>query len=85
MANGVPFFPEQSMTRLEALHSYTTAAAFAAFEETEKGTLTPGKLADIIVLNNDLRTVGDDDILKTRVSYTIVGGKIVYEADASKP
>jgi predicted amidohydrolase YtcJ len=80
MANGDAFYPEQCMTRVEALRSYTRDAAFAAFEENEKGTLAPGKLADIVVLPNDLRTASPDDIMKTRVAYTIVGGKIVYDA-----
>lgn len=80
MASGVPFYPEQAMSRFEALRSYTSDAAFAAFEEHDKGTLARGKLADIVVLTNDLRTVAEDDIPQTRVAYTIVGGKIVYHA-----
>lgn len=80
MVSGVPFYPEQAMTRLEALHSYTCNAAYAAFEERDKGTLAPDRLADIVVLPDDLRTVADDDIPKIRVAYTIVGGKIVYDA-----
>ncbi len=80
MANGERFFPEQCMTRQEALRSYTRDAAFAAFEEHNKGMLTPGKLADIVVLTHDLRSVPDDEIPKTRVAYTIVGGKIVYRS-----
>jgi predicted amidohydrolase YtcJ len=79
MANGEAFFPEQCMTRQEALRSYTRDAAYAAFEGSDKGTLQPGKLADIVVLTGDLRTVADDEILKTRVATTIVGGKIVYD------
>ena len=67
-------------TRLEALRSYTRDAAYAAFEENEKGTLTAGKLADIVVLTNDLRTTADDQIPQTRVALTIVGGKVVYNA-----
>lgn len=81
MANGEAFFPEQSMSRLEALRSYTTDAAYAAFEEQDVGTLTPGKLADIVVLSQDLLAAAEDQILKTTVRYTIVGGKIVYEAN----
>jgi hypothetical protein len=84
MASGDYFFPEQCMTREEALGSYTRDAAFAAFEENEKGTLSPGKLADIVVLNRDLRIVHDDEIRQTRVDYTIVGGKIVYDATTAK-
>jgi len=85
MVSGDAFFPEQSMTRQEALRSYTRDAAFAAFEEDVKGTLAPGKLADIVVLTSDLRTVPPDEIPKTRVAYTIVGGKIVYDAAAGSP
>ena len=80
MASGVPFFPEQSMTRLEALRSYTRDAAYAGFEENDKGTLLPGKLADIVVLTKELLTVAEAEIPKTRVAFTIVGGKVVYEA-----
>ncbi len=85
MTGGDAFFPEQCMTRLEALRSYTRDAAYAAFEENEKGTLAPGKLADIVVLTNDLRSCRDDEILKTRVDLTIVGGKIVFDAANSAP
>jgi predicted amidohydrolase YtcJ len=62
------------------LKSYTWNAAYAAKEETIKGSLSPGKLADITVLTKDLLTVPDDEILTTKVVYTIVGGKIVYRA-----
>ncbi len=74
------FFPEQSMTREEALHSYTLGNAYAAFEEKDKGSLEEGKLADIIVLSKNLLTCSDEDILETDVLYTIVGGAIKYEA-----
>jgi predicted amidohydrolase YtcJ len=80
LPSGVSFFPEQSMTRLEALRSYTRAAAFAAFEESSKGTLAIGKLADIVILSHDLRTAPDSDLLKARVELTIIGGKVVFEA-----
>jgi len=80
MADGVAFFPEQAMTRDEALRSYTASAAWAAFEEQEKGTLSAGKLADIVVLSGDLLTVPADQILRVRVETTIVGGQVLYEA-----
>ena len=80
LANGTTFFPEQCMTREEALRSYTIDAARAAFEEDIKGSLTPGKLADIVVLSRDLLTCPEDEILSTRVEYTVVGGKLVYAA-----
>jgi hypothetical protein len=78
MKNGHIFYGEQRMTRDEALRSYTINGAYAAFEEDIKGTLTPGKLADITVLSQDIMTVPDDEILNTQVVYTIVGGKILY-------
>jgi predicted amidohydrolase YtcJ len=79
MANGEVFVPEQRMTREEALRSYTWANAYAAFEEDLKGTLRPGKLADIVVLSRDILTVPEDEILGTRVDLTILGGRVVYE------
>jgi predicted amidohydrolase YtcJ len=63
---------------MEALQTYTSLAAFAGFEEDIKGTLTPGKLADIAVLSKDILTVPEDEIPTTEVVYTIVGGKVVY-------
>jgi len=78
MKNGKPFHPEQSMTRTEALRSYTINNAYASFEEDRKGSITPGKLADITVLSKDIMTIPVDEIPTTRVDYTIVGGKIAY-------
>ena len=68
------------MTREEALKSYTLANAYAAFEEDQKGSLTPGKLADITVLSKDIMTVPDADLNATQVVYTIVGGKFAYSS-----
>lgn len=76
---GPAFFPEQRMTRTEALRSYTVANAYAAFEEEIKGALAPGMLADAVVLSKDLSTVPDAEIPSTRVLVTIVGGKVVFE------
>ena len=75
---GWKFYPEQAMSRVEALQSYTINGAYAAFEEDIKGTLTPGKLADITVLSKDILTIPEDEILTTEVVYTIVGGEIKY-------
>jgi hypothetical protein len=79
MNNGETFYPAQRMTRMEALRSYTIENAYAAFEENIKGTLKPGMLADITVLSKDILTVPEEDIRKTDVEYTIVGGKISYQ------
>jgi len=77
---GSLFYPKQCMTRMEALKSYTLSNAFAAFEDDQKGSLIAGKLADITVLSRDILTIPADDIPDTRIVYTIVGGKIAYQA-----
>jgi predicted amidohydrolase YtcJ len=79
MKNGKVFFAAQRMTRMEALASYTISCAKAAFEEDIKGTLTPGKLADMVVLSKDILTIPEAEILDTVVLYTIVGGKVLYK------
>ena len=76
--NGSVFFPSQRMSREEALRSYTLNAAYAAFEEDIKGSLSPGKVADITVLSKDIMSVAEDEIPATEVLYTMVGGKVVY-------
>jgi len=79
LPDGSVFYPDQCMTRYQALHSYTIDAAYAGFEEDIKGTLTAGKLADMVVLSKDIMTVPDKEILSTEILYTIVGGKILYK------
>jgi predicted amidohydrolase YtcJ len=76
------FDPDQRMTRDEALVSYTLAAARGAFEEKERGSVETGKLADLTVLSQDILNVPDATLLKTRVLYTIVDGRIRYDAAA---
>jgi predicted amidohydrolase YtcJ len=80
MNDGSLFYPEQRMTREEALRSYTWANAYASFEEDVKGMLASGKLADMVVLSKDILTVPDDEIRDARVDLTILGGKVVYKA-----
>jgi predicted amidohydrolase YtcJ len=82
LPDGKFFYPEQKMTREEALASYTRAAAYAGFEERIKGTLAVGKLADVVVLSQDLLTVPDERLGETRVDYTIVGGRVAYARNA---
>ncbi len=79
MKNGGFFYPDQKMTRQEALRSYTLNAAFAAFEENIKGSLAPGKLADVTVFTKNILTCPDDEIPSARVAMTIVGGKVLYK------
>ncbi len=80
-ADGTVFTPDQKMTRMEALESYTINNAYAAFEEEIKGSITPGKLADIVVLSKDIMTIPEEEILTTEVVYTIVGGEVLYAAE----
>ena len=60
------------------MRSYTIDAAYAMFEEDNRGSLTPGKLADITVLSHDILTCTEEDLLETRVAYTVVGGSLVF-------
>ena len=73
--------PEQKMTRIEAMKSYTINAAYGAFEEKLKGSIEIGKYADFAVFSQNLITVPDDKILETKILYTIVNGKIEYQAN----
>jgi len=77
---GGGWYPDQAMTRDEALKSMTIWAAYAAFQEKELGSLTPGKYADFVVLDRDIMTVPATEIMSTRVVSTYLGGKSVYEA-----
>ena len=71
--------PEERMTREQALKSYTLDAAYGAFEEEIKGSISPGKLADFTIYSQDIMTVPEQDILNTEVVMTIFDGKVVYE------
>ena len=79
LKDGSVFFPDQRMSREEALRSYTVNNAYSAFEESSKGSLAPGKLADVTVLSKDILTIPEDEIPKAQVEYTIVGGKVLYQ------
>ena len=82
-AEGEPaggWMPEQRMTREQALRAFTLDAAYAAFEEREKGSLEVGKLADFVVVDRDVMACEEREILGTRVVMTVVGGETVWEA-----
>jgi len=79
LPDGNIFQPEQRLTREQALRSYTINNAFAAFEEDLKGSITPGKLADITVLSKDIMTVPEDEIVEAEIVYTIIGGEVLYK------
>jgi predicted amidohydrolase YtcJ len=81
MADGRRFHPEQSLTRQEALESYTVNNAYAAFEENIKGSLAPGKLADFVVLDRDILAVPDGELAGARVQHTVLGGRVVFSRE----
>jgi predicted amidohydrolase YtcJ len=70
--------PEEKMTRVQALKSYTLDAAYGAFEEQIKGSIEPGKLADFTVFSQDIMQVPDSSLLKTEIVMTVLGGKKIY-------
>ena len=78
MTTGERFHPEQSMTRMEALRSYTINGAFAEFAEDRKGSISEGKLADIVILSDNILEVPEESIPDAKVDLTIVGGEIRY-------
>ena len=73
------WFPEQKLTITEAVEAYTMGSAYAEFQEMEKGSITPGKLADLVILSDDIFTIDPIKIRDVRVLTTIVGGKVVWE------
>jgi predicted amidohydrolase YtcJ len=81
MGNGERFYPEQAMKRQEALRTATLDGAYAIFQESRKGSLEVGKLADITILSKDILSVPEDEIRDTEVLYTIVGGKVQYRTE----
>ena len=78
LPDGTRFYPDQVMSRQEALESYTLHVAQAVFEEGVKGSLEVGKLADVVVLSQDLLTIPEEDIPATQVDVTILGGEVVH-------
>jgi hypothetical protein len=78
---GTVIMPDEAITREEALKMYTINNAYASFEEDIKGSIEPGKLADIVVLSDDLLTCPVDQIRNIQPELTIVGGAIVYVSE----
>jgi hypothetical protein len=75
------WYPEQLLSREEALRMYTLDAAYGAFEEDLKGSLEAGKLADIVVLSRDIMTIPAPEILETEILMTLLGGKVVFKKE----
>jgi len=76
------WFPEQKLSVAEAIEAYTIGSAYAEFQEKEKGSITPGKLADMVLLSDDIFTIAPEKIRDVRVLRTFVGGRMVFDAAA---
>jgi predicted amidohydrolase YtcJ len=74
--------PDQKISVEEAVRAYTAGSAYAEFQENEKGTITPGKLADLVILSRDIFKIDPKEIENVKVVMTIMDGRIVYEARA---
>jgi len=75
------WFPEQKLTVVEAIEAYTMGSAYAEFQEKDKGSITPGKLADMILLSDDILSIDPAKIRDVKVLKTIVGGRLVWDVD----
>jgi predicted amidohydrolase YtcJ len=78
------WYPDQRLTLAEAIRGFTSDAAYAAFEESSRGTIEPGKLADLTIVEGDLYATPAPELFRTKVLYTIVGGEVVYDSKSSK-
>jgi predicted amidohydrolase YtcJ len=76
------WFPEQKLTVAEAVEAYTMGSAYAEFQEKEKGSVTPGKLADMVLLSDDIFSVDSVRIREVKILKTIVGGKTTWDSTA---
>ncbi len=77
------WFPEQKLTVPEAVAAYTMGSAYAEFQDKEKGSITAGRLADMVLLSKDIFSIDPTEIRNVKVLKTIVGGKVVWDANAS--
>ena len=75
------WIPAEKLTVEQALTAYTATAAYASFEEDTKGTIAPGRLADLVVLDRDLTAIAPEEIANAEVLTTIVGGDVVFAVD----
>jgi predicted amidohydrolase YtcJ len=79
------WFPEQKLTLPETIEAYTLGSAYAEFQEDEKGSITPGKLADVVLLSDDIFSIAPEEIRNAHVLKTIVGGKVVFDSETGAP
>jgi len=78
------WFPEQKLTVAETVDAYTMGSAYAEFQDKEKGSITPGKLADVVLLSDDIFSIAPTKIRDVKVLKTIVGGRVVWDANAGE-
>lgn len=79
------WFPEQRLTVAEAVEAYTMGSAYAEFQENQKGSIAPGKLADMVLLDQDIFNIPPEKIRDTKVLKTFVGGKVIWDASTASP
>ena len=77
------WFPEQKLTIREAIEAYTMGSAYAEFQDRVKGSITPGKLADMVLLSEDVLTVAPDRIRDIKALKTWIGGQLIYDAESA--
>lgn len=82
--SGEGWHPEEKVTREQALKMFTAWAAYAAFEEKQRGSIEPGKWADLTVLSADIMQIPEAEILKTRCVMTVIGGEVVFDSTGGK-
>jgi predicted amidohydrolase YtcJ len=78
---GEGWFPDQKLSKEKAIELYTWGAAYAEFMEDRKGKIKVGYLGDMVIFNNDLMTIPPEEIMPSKVDYTIVGGKVVFQRE----
>ena len=79
------WIPEQKLTVAEAVEAYTIGSAYAEFQEKDKGSITPGKLADMVILSDDIFTIEPKTSRDVQVDTTILGGKVVWQKEKTAP
>ena len=77
------WFPDQKLSVAEAIEAYTLGSAYAEFQESQKGSITPGKLADMVLLSDDIFSIPPEKIRDVRVAKTLVGGRLVFDASVA--
>ena len=78
------WFPEQKLSVAEAVEAYTMGSAYAEFQENEKGSITPGKLADMVLLDEDIFSIPPEKIREVGVLKTFVGGKLIFDSATAR-